>query len=155
MIDYPLIYFLNTHGVFVLFLIVLGYLWFFEKSYEEAKHIIITAIIAGAVVLILKELFSIPRPYITHDLPAYAGYSVRTDSLPSLHTALAFALSTTVALHQRRLGIALLLVAALIGFGRIAANVHYPIDVVAGAVVGTVVALLVENLRLPKHKHRS
>jgi undecaprenyl-diphosphatase len=152
---HPLIYFLNTHGVFVLFLLVLLYVRHYKRSKEEALHIFITVFVAGAVVLFLKELFDIPRPYIVYNLPPLAGYSVRTASLPSLHTTLAFALATIVTLHQRKLGIVLFVLAAMVGFGRIAANVHYPIDVFLGAIIGTTVALLVENMRLPNHRRRS
>lgn len=141
-----MIYFLNTHGVFVLFIFVLGYLWFWEKSKEEVKHILVASIIAGVVALLLKELFDVPRPYLTQGVLPLAGYSVRTSSLPSVHTTLAFALATTVALHQRRSGIIILLIAALIGFGRIVAHVHYPVDVALGAVVGTATALAIEKL---------
>ncbi len=154
MLSYPLVYFLNTHGVFVLLICVLGYLWFIKRSREQTIHIIVTVFIASALALILKELFNIPRPYIVQGLEAMAGYSVRTASLPSLHTTVAFALATIMTLHNRRLGIVLFLIAALIGFGRIAANVHYPIDIFTGAILGSVVALFVENLRIPKHRKR-
>lgn len=152
-----MIYFLNTHGVLILLVVVVGYLWFVEKSKEEAIHVIIACALAGGVALILKELFSVPRPYLTEGLAPLAGYSVRTDSLPSLHSTLAFALATTVVLHQRKFGILLFLVASIIGIGRVLANVHYPGDIVLGAVIGTVTSLAIENLQLPglqKHKRR-
>jgi undecaprenyl-diphosphatase len=146
------IYFLNTHGVFILIFVVLFYMWFIRRSKEETIHIIVAIFVAGAASLFLKEIFNIPRPYIVYDLEPQAGFSVRTASLPSLHTTLAFALATIVTLHQRKLGICLFVLASIIGFGRIVAHVHYPIDVAFGAIVGSVFALLVENIRLPRHK---
>lgn len=148
-----MIYFLNTHGVFVLFIVVTGWLWFFEKSKESARHVLLAGVLAGVVALLLKELFDVPRPYVMQGLLPLAGYSVRTSSLPSMHTALAFALATTVALHQRKAGIILLLIAALIGFGRIIARVHYPVDVAVGAVIGTATSLIIENFH-PRAKSR-
>lgn len=154
MLTHPAIYFLNTHGVFILVGFVISYLWFVKHLREQAIHTIITIFVASAVTLFLKEIFNIPRPYVTHGLEAMAGYSVRTDSLPSLHTTIAFALATIVTLHNRRLGILLFILAACIGFGRIAANVHYPLDIFVGAILGSLVAILIENLRIPKHKKR-
>lgn len=152
MINSPIIFFLNTHGVFLLYLIVLSYLWFIKKSKEEAIHILISAVVAGAVALITKDLFNIPRPYMVDGVLPLAGDSVHTSSFLSLHSTLAFCLATTVALHQRKMGIILFLAAALVAMGRVLAFVHYPVDVVAGAILGTAVALLLENLRFPKHK---
>ncbi len=149
MIENPIIYILNTHGVFLLFAAVLAYLWYYEKSYEEALHVLLASSVAAILAFFLKELFNVPRPYIIDNLLPLAGYSVRSSSLPSLHTAIAFALATTVVMHQKRFGIILLLIASLIGIGRVAANVHYPLDVEIGAIVGTLVSLLVEKIHIP------
>lgn len=148
MISSPLIYLLNTHGVFMLYILVLGYLWFIEKSYEETKHVIVAALVTTCVVLLLKEVFSIPRPYEQLSLEPLAGFSVRTDSLPSLHAALAFCLSATVILHQKKFGLILILIAILISYGRVAAYVHYPIDVMLGSAIGIVVSLAVEHVKI-------
>ncbi len=152
MINSPIIYFLNTHGVFLLYLIVFVYLWFWQKKREEAVHVLIAAIIAGSLALIIKELFNIPRPYIVSGIIPLAGDSVRTSSFPSLHSTLAFTLATTVSLHQRKSGIILFVIAAIIAIGRVFAVVHYPFDVIAGAILGTSVSLLTENLKLPRHR---
>lgn len=59
-----------------------------------------------------------------------------TASFPSGHTATAFALASAVFYANRRLGILAYAAAVIIGFARIAVGVHYPTDVVAGALVG-------------------
>ncbi len=153
--DSYVIYFFNTHGVFVLFLIVILYLWFIEKSKEEALHILLAGGVTALISLAIKEIFGIPRPYVLEGTIAMAGYSVRTASLPSIHAALAFSLSTTVFLHQRRLGLILLTAAILISIGRVTANVHYPIDVVLGALLGVLIALIFEKIHILTHGTRS
>lgn len=145
-------YFLNTYGVFLLYFFVLSYLWFIRKAKEEFAHIAISTVITVVVVLVVKELSAIPRPYEVEGLVPKAGFSVRTSSLPSLHTALSFCLATTVALHQRKFGIILFLLSGIIGIGRVFAFVHYPVDVILGSILGTLTALACENLKLPKHK---
>lgn len=67
-------------------------------------------------------------------------------SFPSEHTIIAFALSTTVFLHDRKVGWAFLVSSLLIGIARVLANVHYPIDIVGGAFLGTIVAVIVERM---------
>jgi len=44
---------------------------------------------------------------------------------------------------HRRLGVLLVAVAAGVGLDRVLVGVHYPVDVLAGAAVGTCAALLV------------
>src|SRR3990170_1466073 len=100
-IQNPLIVFLNTSGVFVLILLVLAYLWFIEKSYEETLHIILALVFTATVSIFLKELFHLPRPFEVAQIGPKAGFATLA-SFPSLHTALAFALATTVLFHQRR-----------------------------------------------------
>lgn len=148
MINLPFIIFLNTYGVIILLLSVVFYLWFIEKNRNEALHAVFSAALAAIFTLALKELFDQPRPFVTEDLKPMAGFYTSA-SFPSMHTSLAFSFTTTVALHQKRLGILLLIIASLIGFGRIAANVHFPEDIIAGAIVGTLIAFLMENVHIP------
>ncbi len=149
MIDTPIVIFLNTYGVLLLFVVVLTYLWFVEKKKKEVLRIIFASILAGTVALIAKELFALPRPYLINGNQPLAGHFT-TSSFPSLHTALAFALATTIALHQKKMGLLLFLVALLIGIGRMLANVHYLIDVASGALIGILIALFIDKFRTLK-----
>jgi len=57
-------------------------------------------------------------------------------SIPSLHTSNFFALATVAWAVDRRLGAASLVAAAAVGWARIHGGVHWPTDVLAGAVWG-------------------
>ena len=59
-------------------------------------------------------------------------------SFPSGHAAGSFAFAAFVLTLNRRAGAIALLIAVLIGLSRIALGVHYPSDVLAGAVLGSV-----------------
>jgi undecaprenyl-diphosphatase len=67
-------------------------------------------------------------------------------AFPSGHTAESFAVAVTVFMHDRRLGWWFLAAALIIGVARVVANVHYPIDIVGGAFLGTIVAVIIERL---------
>ena len=77
-----------------------------------------------AVVLDPKPLMEIPT----------------TSSFPSGHTSTGFACAYVISRLAPRLAVFVYVLAALIGFSRIYVGVHYPIDVLAGAVLGLVVA---------------
>lgn len=66
----------------------------------------------------------------------------RSTSFPSGHAASAFAFATGVAHALPSAGVPLRGLAALVAYSRVHTGVHYPGDVVAGALVGTVVAQL-------------
>jgi len=75
-------------------------------------------------------------------------------SMPSNHAANFFALAGIFGFFYRRYQPWLFLVAGIVGFSRIAVGVHYPFDVLAGALLGVFLALLVvwffKNVVKPK-----
>jgi len=60
-----------------------------------------------------------------------------TRSLPSGHSASAFAFATGVGQSLPQAGAPLRLLAALVGYSRVHTGVHFPGDVIVGALVGT------------------
>jgi undecaprenyl-diphosphatase len=63
-------------------------------------------------------------------------------SFPSGHTAVAFAAATVLTWLAPRAAPAFFALALAIGYSRIYVGVHWPLDVVGGAVLGTATALL-------------
>jgi undecaprenyl-diphosphatase len=61
-------------------------------------------------------------------------------AFPSGHTLASFGAATALTLTHRRWGAAALVLAAAIGFSRLYLFVHYPTDVVAGALLGVALA---------------
>jgi membrane-associated phospholipid phosphatase len=67
----------------------------------------------------------------------------RSRSLPSGHTAAAFAFATGVGAVLPWEGAALHILATAVGYSRVHTGVHYPGDVIAGGLTGTVISYLV------------
>jgi undecaprenyl-diphosphatase len=63
-----------------------------------------------------------------------------TSSFPSGHTSTSFACAYVISRLAPRLTTPVFVLAALIGFSRVYVGVHYPLDVVAGAIFGLIVA---------------
>lgn len=61
-------------------------------------------------------------------------------SFPSGHTAAAFAFASAVGRDLPWAGVPLRGLAALVGYSRVHTGVHYPGDVIAGALIGAVIA---------------
>ena len=92
---------------------------------------------------IIKPLIARPRPYITDPTSFVVGYHPTTLSFPSGHAALSMAAACVLAHALPRGHVWLYLLAIVIGASRIFIGVHYPLDVVAGLLVGLGVGTLV------------
>jgi undecaprenyl-diphosphatase len=103
----------------------------------------------GLFVTILKRLIGRARPFIGGDADPflYLPFIWRPDyaSLPSGHATNVFAALVAVGLVWPRLRAIMLVYALIIAASRVIVLAHHPSDVVAGAVVGTVGALMVRD----------
>jgi membrane-associated phospholipid phosphatase len=102
------------------------------------------AVTSGIVNLVLKPLRRRRRPdRAAHDVPIARHVDMpRSTSFPSGHAASAFAFASGVAHELPAAGVPLQAAAALVAYSRVHTGVHYPIDVIAGAVLGGALAPL-------------
>jgi undecaprenyl-diphosphatase len=103
-----------------------------------------TAVTSALVNLVLKPLGRRRRPdRMTHDVPLARHVRMpRSTSFPSGHAASAFAFATGVATALPEAGIPLYGAASIVSYSRVHTGVHYPLDVIVGAVIGVAVAPL-------------
>lgn len=134
------------------------YLVYFFLSHPEWKYqkwmawvwesfiIFVSVIGAYATSYVLKIAFHAPRPFVTHldvhPLVSETPFS----SFPSGHATLFFALATAIYLYDKRVGYVFFIMAALIAISRMVVGVHYPIDIIAGAVIGIGVGYIIHRL---------
>jgi undecaprenyl-diphosphatase len=86
---------------------------------------------------VIAQFWHRPRPYQDHPLGVLPLLSPSHDpSFPSDHATAAFAIAFGILFVARRTGWLFLAWAVLIGLSRVLAGMHYPTDVIAGAVVG-------------------
>ena len=85
---------------------------------------------------ILKPLFARPRPCDVNTAITILVKRPHGHSFPSGHTASAFAAAFALWLQNRKLGVPALVLAAFIAFTRLYLYVHFPTDILGGAVLG-------------------
>jgi undecaprenyl-diphosphatase len=131
-------------------------LWFGARPYGSVrlKLASVSALSAAGIALLanqaISHLWDRPRPFVEHPALTHVLAARTSDpSFPSDHAAAAFAIAFAIFAFSRRAGVAFLAAATLIGLSRIALGMHYPSDVVVGAVVGLASAALVATVGRP------
>ena len=78
------------------------------------------------------------------------------NSFPSGHTLSSFVAATIIMHHDKRLGIAAYVFASIIAFSRLYLYVHFPTDILAGALLGIIIGLIVcKFFNILSHNHLS
>ena len=103
-------------------------------------------LVAESVSAALKVQVERDRPPVADPLPEPLVDTPATYSFPSGHATVSFACATTLALAVPRLSVPLYTLAVLISFSRVYVGVHYPFDVLAGAVLGIAIAIALRTL---------
>lgn len=114
------------------------------KFWSELTSTTITVFLAWAVSGILKLIVHAPRPFVEKGIENQFMVQSHT-SFPSGHATIFFALATIIFMYSKRTGIMLYCFAIVIATARVVAGIHYPIDVVAGALIGIGIALILHR----------
>lgn len=125
--------------MWIVIALVLAFLW------RRWWIVILTAaavLIADLVAAGLKDVTGIERPSTRYSAPKPLVPAPHDGSFPSGHAATSFAAATILSAAAPRLTPAWALLATAIAFSRVYVGVHYPLDVVVGAILGVVIALL-------------
>jgi membrane-associated phospholipid phosphatase len=104
--------------------------------------------VPGLFVTVLKRLVGRARPFVAGEDVWTSQFLVwRPDyaSFPSGHATTAFAAAIAIGALWPRLRPLMWIYAIVIALSRVIVTAHHPSDVIAGAIVGTVGALLVRN----------
>ena len=118
-----------------------------ERSRSLVARVVLAALLALATSELIKQFFYTPRPFVVRDLTPLISQP-SDGSFPSSHVALLTAVIFSIFSKFRSLSWILLVMAGVVGWGRVAAGVHYPIDIAGGLAVGLVAALLAHYLKL-------
>jgi undecaprenyl-diphosphatase len=109
--------------------------------------------VALAVAAVVAHVVDRPRPFVAHpEIHAFLGHGA-DPGFPSDHATAAFAIGGVLVLRLGWVAAPVLLAALALSVARVVVGVHYPSDVLAGALLGLACAALVclaARVRLPR-----
>jgi undecaprenyl-diphosphatase len=112
-----------------------------ENRWGAIIAIVLVAVLTDQInSSILKEFFARPRPCHTMENIRLLVDCGAGKSFPSSHAANNFALATVLSFFYRRWKWVFITLASAVAFSRTYIGVHYPLDLVAGAIVGFLIA---------------
>lgn len=142
----PVMIFATYLGEKGLFWITIGLVLCFTKRYRRHGILMLVSLATGCIIGegILKHLFARVRPVDALGLSLLIKHPGGF-SFPSGHSCSSFAAATCLWWANRKWRIGAVSIASLIAISRVYHGVHYPTDILCGAVLGIAVAILVHR----------
>jgi undecaprenyl-diphosphatase len=139
----------NEYFLTTLMSLILVALWFEgrdmaqrERNQRTVLRAIIALFIANIVLKLCNLVYFRPRPFVGHEVNLLF-YKPTDSSFPSNPATVGFSLAVSIWLHNRQLGALFFVLATLFSLSRIYCGVHYPSDIIAGALLGGLSAYVV------------
>jgi undecaprenyl-diphosphatase len=133
---------------YLLMVVFLGFLYFSKYSLQKKIHIfwvtmLSAAIARGFITELIRMFYHRPRPFVA--LPVHQLLVDSAWSFPSGHATFFFAMAAALYFHNKKWGAWFFVASVLISIARVIAGVHYPSDIVGGALIGVAVAYTVTH----------
>jgi membrane-associated phospholipid phosphatase len=140
--------------------ILLSVLWFLAKILKAHsvksgwKDLVVNLLVKGTVIFaipvgiatLISELISTiyvrQRPFVVDSHVRLLVPHGADGGMPSHHIVFMVTLIVTIYFYEKKIATLFALLTLLTGIARVAAGIHYPSDIVAGAILGTAVAYL-------------
>ncbi len=142
--DTIIIFFADYFEYFVIaaFLLLLFSGWFYRQKTKVFLEVLASVILSRVIITeIIRFLYCRPRPFM-----AYAVKQLVSEnhcSFPSGHAAFFFALAMAVYFFNKKWGLVFFSAAILMTIARVISGVHYPTDILGGAIIGILSAYVV------------
>jgi undecaprenyl-diphosphatase len=147
----PIMYFftcLGNAGIFWI-LLALALLTVLPKKYRKVGLTMAIALILSLIMCngVMKNFYHRVRPFVTdptlQETELYGIFATIHDwSFPSGHTSASFAAAVAMFMWYKKEGTGALIIAALVSISRLYLTVHYPTDVLASLILGSLYGVI-------------
>ncbi len=140
---------MNDYALTTALTVLLVVLWFRGRTAAEreadqaaAIHTIVALLFSAVALKLLNLAVYRPRPFTFHEVNLLF-YHPSDSSLPSNSATVAFVLAVGLAQRSRSLGALAIAMGTMLGLARVIGGVHYPLDIITGALMGALSVWLV------------
>ncbi|MDE2188512.1 MAG: undecaprenyl-diphosphatase [Patescibacteria group bacterium] len=134
--------------LFVLPVLIWG-IYFLSQPRTNWKHMVIfaisSALLTYAIAVICGWFYYDPRPFVVGNFTPLIPHAA-DNGFPSDHALLVSSIAMIGTMWNKKLGLVLWILAALVAVGRVCVGVHHPIDVIGSAVIAVLVTVLVNKV---------
>jgi undecaprenyl-diphosphatase len=145
-VEDPLLAYINVSEALFVVTLVLVFVFANGERRRAWRRAALAAVLSAGVALaiakVLSEIVDRARPFVVepHGVHLFTAHAA-DPGFPSDHATGAFAVAMAIYLRNRTWGSIALVAATVLAIGRVAIGVHFPSDVLAGAVLGSLVAV--------------
>src|SRR5919204_4481788 len=137
----------NDLAAIIVVLVALLFLIPWRENVLDRRRAAVAATAAAGLALLIAQPIANAvdrsRPFVAHPGGSHLLIARSTDpSFPSDHATGAFAIAVAVWAYDRTFGALFLALAVVLGFARVYVGTHYPGDILGGAILGALVALV-------------
>ncbi|NFP92715.1 phosphatase PAP2 family protein [Clostridium sporogenes] len=137
--------FITSIGNLGLIWIAISLLLLISKKYRKVGMLCIASLVLSSLIgeVVLKNLVQRGRPFTAIEGINLLIKSPKSFSFPSGHTASSFAVATVIGRKIKNFKLPIYILAFSIAFSRLYLYVHYPSDVLVGALIGIISANII------------
>lgn len=137
---------ISAAGNLSLIWIAFIFIFLAAKELKDQGKIMVLAFILNILIvnIFVKNLVARPRPYDVANFTDLLIHELSDNSFPSGHTSYAFTFATIVTILNKNKALKIFtdVLAVLMAFSRLYHYVHFPTDVLAGAIFGILIGIL-------------
>ena len=126
----------------ILLLLVVIFLIYRKRDIRGLVTLIILVFFSDFCTEKFKALFTRPRPCLSVEGANLLVGCSASYSFPSGHATNIFTAMVFLSLKYPKLSPLLLFIAFLVAYSRVYVGVHFPVDITAGALLGTIIAMI-------------
>ena len=133
---------LAAQYLFLASIVLFGWFFLTLTSTVKKKFLTLTLVsfpFALGIAKLSGAVFNDPRPFVSDNIKPLISH-VADNGFPSDHALLTMAIASVVFVYNRKFGLLLATISFIVGFSRVLAGIHHPIDIL-GAMIIAIVAV--------------